>query len=566
MKSRLTSTIGVFTLSALALAMDQAGASGGPPLPDSEVSPARRIDRQSFQGPPQSQPAPIGFRNIDGSDNNPDFPLRGSAGIELVRMAPVDYSDQVSAMAGLDRPSPREVSNRVSAQDQDRPNPRGATDFLWQWGQFLDHDIDLTDGVEPAEHVDIAVPQGDIWFDPQGTGTQTISFNRSVYAADSGTGGDNPRQQLNEITAWIDASNVYGSDSEREAALRTLDGTGRLKISAGDLLPYNVDGLPNAGGSSAALFLAGDVRANEQVGLTAMHTLFVREHNHQAARIAEREPGLDGDAIYQRARRIVGAEMQVITYQEYLPVLLGPNALRPYAGYRPGVDGSIRNLFSSASYRYGHSALSPILLRLDRDGREVAAGHLALRDAFFAPQRIADEGGIDPILRGLAAQVCQDIDPLVIDDVRNFLFGEPGEGGFDLVSLNIQRGRDHGLPSYNDARRALGLRPAADFADISPDPQVADRLRAAYGSVEQVDVWVGGLAEPHLPAALVGELIAAVLRLQFEALRDGDRYWYQNSFTGDELRRIEQTRLADVIRRNTGIGRELPRNVFVAGQ
>ncbi len=212
-----------------------------------------------------------------------------------------------------------------------------------------------------------------------------MSFNRSFYDAPTGTDAGNPRQQVNEITAWIDASNVYGSDAERAMALRTLDGTGRLKTSAGNLLPFNTQGLSNAGGDSDSLFLAGDVRANEQVGLTAMHTLFVREHNRQARLIARANPALSGDQIYLRARRIVGAEMQVITYREYLPALLGGAALPPYSGYRPALDASISNLFSTGPYRYGHSALSPTLLRLDAQGNEIPEGNLALREAFFAP-------------------------------------------------------------------------------------------------------------------------------------------------------------------------------------
>lgn len=153
----------------------------------------------------------------------------------------------------------------------------------------------------------------------------------------------------------------------------------------------------------------------------------------------------------------------------------------------------------------------------------------------------------------------------MIDDVRNFLFGEPGQGGFDLVSLNIQRGRDHGLPYYNDSRRALGLEPAVDFSDISSDPDMQQRLSDAYGTVEMVDVWVGGLAEDKLPQALVGELISHVLIKQFEALSDGDRFWYQAIFQAEELDRIERTRLSDIIRRNTDIGDELQRNVFLIG-
>jgi peroxidase len=530
---------------------------------DPGVSPIRRIQREP--GLLENVVLDPTFRTFDGSDNNPRRPLTGSAGINLRRLVPADYADLVSQILEDNVPGPREISNAVAAQTASRPNLEGYSDFLWQWGQFVDHDMDLTDGANPPEPADITVPAGDTWFDPDDSGTQRMSFNRSLYDSDTGTSPGNPRQQINEVTAWIDASNVYGSDAERAMALRTLDGTGRLKTSAGNLLPFNTEQLANAGGSSNALFLAGDVRANEQVGLTAMHVLFMREHNRQARRITAADPGLSGDQIYLRARRIVGAEMQVITYREYLPALLGGRELPPYSGYQPALDASISNLFSTGPYRYGHSALSPTLLRLDAQGEVVPEGNLALRDAFFAPYRIVDEGGIEPVLRGLASQVCQAIDPLIIDDVRNFLFGNPGEGGFDLAALNIQRGRDHGLPSYNAVREALGLQAATYFSDISSDPGISQRLASVYQNVDDVDVWVGGLAEDHLPGALVGELIFQVVRDQFLALRDGDRLWYQRTLNEQEIRMVENLRLSDIIRRNTGIGDELPDNVFRVG-
>jgi Animal haem peroxidase len=228
------------------------------------------------------------------------------------------------------------------------------------------------------------------------------------------------------------------------------------------------------------------------------------------------------------------------------------------------VDASIRNEFSTAAYRFGHSALSPVLLRLDKQGNVIPQGNLSLRNAFFAPNRIIDEGGIAPILRGLASQVCQRIDPYVVDDVRNFLFGQPGEGGFDLASLNIQRGRDHGLPGYNDTREAFGLPRAESFRDISSDPEIQTRLASVYPTPDDVDLWTGGLAEDPVPGAQVGELFFLIIKTQFEALRDGDRYWYQNALSKSIRREVEKTRLSDIIRRNTAIGDEIPDNVFYA--
>lgn len=523
------------------------------------VSPARNIDRGH---PSQPQDSVFDIRSFDGTNNNLANPEIGAAHIHLQRFSAVEYSDGISSLAGENRRSPRAISNLVFAQEHDAANVKMVTDFMWQWGQFLDHDIDLTDGVDPAEPANIAVPSGDIFFDPTNSGVVEIPLNRSLYDVETGTSENNPRQQINEITSWIDASNVYGSSVERATALRTLDGTGKLKTSEGDFLPFNSDGLPNAG-VSPRFFLAGDVRANEQVGLATMHTLFVREHNRLAEQIAQNNPDYSGEEIYQQARSIVAAQMQVITFNEFLPLLLGERAIPRYRGYDSEVDASIANEFSTGAYRLGHSLLSSQILRLDENGEEIDAGHLSLRDAFFSPEEVLNNG-IEPVLRGLAAQICQSIDNYVIDDVRNFLFGPPGAGGFDLVSLNIQRGRDHGLASYNQARIDLDLEPMIAFSEITSDPMVEASLAQAYDSVDDIDLWVGGLAEDHHRDAMVGELFFHILRRQFLALRDGDRFWYQRSLSRDMIERVEDTRLSDIIRRNSDIGREIQGNVFVS--
>ncbi len=609
-RSRARSLDGAVAIAALSLllAPGDLPAAAGDDRQQAErnrVSPALRIERKPH--PPRTDRDVA--RPLDGYGNNQRRPGMNVTGTPLRRLLPAAYADGTGAMAGGTRPDPRTVSNTVFAQDGSRPNRAGVSDFVWQWGQFLDHDIDLTEGTDPPESVPIVIPADDRHFPPGGG----MDFNRSIYTVDR----RGVRQQLNEITGWIDASMVYGSDGERAAALRTLDGTGRLKVGPGNLLPRNVDGLPNAGGSSDLLFVAGDVRSNEQVGLTALHTLFVREHNRwanlllaeaegrreekkdkppsrqlyryrgrdgqwvfsdrpppgqSAGSVQSHKPGdrrrdsdqrrrPDGDAIYERARALVAAEIQHITYTEFLPALLGPRALRHYSGYRPQTDARLMNEFSTAAFRFGHSMLSPVLARLDAHGRPIAAGNLPLREAFFAPHLIR-EHGIEPLLRGLAMQPAQQVDAYVVDDVRNFLFGEPGLGGFDLVSLNIQRGRDHGLPDYNSARRALGLAPVRDFSDISSDVETVRRLASAYASVDEIDFWVGGLAEDAAGRGLLGELFREVVTRQFEALRDGDRFWYTRVLNREDRARIESLTLADIIRLNTGIGEEIGDAVF----
>jgi hypothetical protein len=514
-------------------------------------------------GPAETIEFPAEFRSIDGSGNNLDDPTLGAADQTMRRAIASDYGDGTGSPAGADRPSARTVSNAVVAGDQSAPNARGATDYLWQWGQFLDHDIVETPTIDPAEPFDIQVPAGDICFDPTGTGTETIPLDRSFYEEHEGM-----REQVNAVTSFIDASNVYGSDIVRAYALRKLDGSGELKTTAsehGDLLPYNEGGEENAPDSSGIWFLAGDVRANEQVGLTAMHTLFVREHNYWASRFKQVNPAATDDETYEFARMIVGAEMQQITYKEFLPLLLGPQALPAYQGYREDVDPTISNSFATAAYRFGHSLLPTEILRLDADGETIPDGNLSLASAFFNPS-LTEDYGIDSVIRGLAGQRCQELDAILVDDVRNFLFGPPGSGGFDLASLNIQRGRDHGVPSYNSARRSMGMPAARSFRDVNPDRQVQQKLSAVYGSVEDIDLWIGALCEPHAQDAMVGPLLQRIISEQFIALRDGDRLWHESNLAPSVLDLVENQTLAKIIRRNTDIGDELADNVFLVNE
>jgi len=498
------------------------------------------------------------FRSITGSGNNAANPLWGCTGSMFVRMMPAAYADGISVPSGQGLPGPRAISNAVCAQNGSIPNREGYSDFLWQWGQFIDHDMTMTFSAEPLEPFPVVVPAGDPYFDPAGTGAQLIDLDRSEFEMVNGV-----RQQMNSNTSFIDGSQVYGSDPARARELRSLDGTGRLRTSPGNLLPYNVHGFRNFPvDDDPTFFLAGDVRANEQVGLTAMHTVFVREHNYVAGLVRRTRHDLDDETVYQAARAIVGAEIQAITYREFLPALLGPDALRPYDGYHGDIDATIETEFATAAYRMGHTLLSPQLLRLDEHRNPTPAGSLPLKDAFFSPATFVAGGGPDPLLRGLATQPAQEFDAYVVDGVRNFLFGPPGAGGFDLASLNLQRGRDHGIPRYNDMRVAMGMRRATTFADISSDPNVQAHFASVYASVDDVDLWIGLIAEDHHPGAVVGELAFRILKDQFERLRDGDRFWYENVLPRPLVNYVERQTLATIIRRNTGIGRELQDDVF----
>ena len=297
------------------------------------------------------------------------------------------------------------------------------------------------------------------------------------------------------------------------------------------------------------------MRAGENVALTSLHTLFAREHNRLVDELSAADPGLTDDELFQAARQRVEAKIQAITFNEFLPLLVGKDAIARYDGYDPDVNPGITVEFSTAAFRFGHSLLSSQIQRLNEDGSVIDAGNLSLSEAFFSPEEISENGGIDPILRGLADGTAQELDTQIVEDVRSFLFGEPGSGGLDLAALNIQRGRDLGVASYNDLREALGLTRAESFSDITSDADLAARLEELYGNVDLIDAWIGGLAEDPHGKGVVGELFATIIVDQFLRIRDGDPYWSQGSdLPRDEIEALWDTTLADVIEANTDIG------------
>ncbi len=475
--------------------------------------------------------------SIDGSGNNLSNPDWGSAGEDFIRLTVAEYADSFSSVGGEDRPSAREISNAVAdTGGENAISNRLLSAMIYAWGQFIDHDMTLTKSGS-TELMSIPVPTGDPSFDPQSTGTKSINTFRSDFDPLSGTDALNPRQQINLVTAFLDGSMVYGSDAATAASLRTFS-AGLMATSDGDLLP-----LENG------FFKAGDVRVNENPELAALQTLFVREHNGQARRIAAANPTLKDEQIYQKARAVVIAEIQAITYNEWLPSLLGKGAIDGYSGYDPTVNPGISNEFSTAAFRLGHSLLGDDIEFLDNNGIAIA-DEVSLAEAFFNPDLVSDNG-IDSILKYLASDPSSELDNEVVDSVRNFLFGPPGAGGLDLASLNVQRGRDHGLADYNAVRVAMGLPPATSWADITSDEELQADLESLYGSVDDVDLWVGGLAEDHVAGGSLGETFRTILVDQFGRLRAGDRYWYQNQFSGRELATLQQTSLSDIIERNS---------------
>ena len=519
--------------------------------------------------------APL-FYSVTGAGNNLANPSWGSAGSDLLRtILASDYGNGVSTPNGQNLPSARAISNAVGSQSGDLLDPRIVSAFTYAWCQFIDHDLDLTPDGGTSDP--IAVPVGDPQFDPNSVGGQTLPFTRSITDPTTGTSTKNPLNQPTVVTSFLDGSQVYGSAPTRAAALRTFQG-GQLKTSAGDLLPFNTSGMDNANNgpyADSSLFLAGDIRANENIELTSLQVLFMREHNRQASILATAHPTWTDEQLYQGARQIVIAEIQSITFNEFLPAILGTSAVTPYTGYNSTVNPGITPEFSEAAYRFGHSQLDDDVQFLKNNGTnfaftftlpdgtsvpvntaaDIANGEtgIPLVDAFFDPFVLEQPGVEGSILKYLASDNAQAVDTKMVDSVRNILFGAPGSGagGQDLFALDIQRGRDVGLPTYNAARVAYGLPAVTSFSQITSDPTLQNELQQLYGTVDKVELFVGGLAEDHAPGSSMGATFQAIIANQFERIRDGDRLWYQNILSGSNLAAIQNTTLADIIASDT---------------
>src|SRR5215468_9086736 len=296
---------------------------------------------------------PFSGRTLDGSGDNATHPTWGEAGTQFPRVAAANYVGNGQMATG---PSPRYISNRIfNDVGQNLFSENDISQWGWAWGQFIDHDMDLRNET-PAEAANMPYDKHDK-LEGFSNDVGSIAFSRTPAAP--GTGTTSPRQQINTISSFIDGSQVYGVSSSRLDWLRdgTAPNNAATLMLPGGYLPRAtarddadttppMDLMGQLVGAPTTAVEAGDVRANENVALTAIQTLFAREHNRIVGLLPN---SLSAEDKFQIARRVVGAEIQYITYNEFLPTL--GVGLDRYRGYQPTVDPSISNEFAVVGYR-----------------------------------------------------------------------------------------------------------------------------------------------------------------------------------------------------------------------
>lgn len=454
--------------------------------------------------------------SLTGYDNNPLQPAWGSSELPYRRVAASAYLDGIEAL--LQGPNVRYISNRVFADGaQNIFSENGVTQWAYNWGQFIDHSIGLKQTGDELEEV--AFDE----FDPLehfNNSAQTLKITRTAVAQGSGTGPDNPRQQINTVSSFIDAWAVYGGTEERLEWLREGAIDSDLSNNGAHLLMTESNHLPTAdlrgdaasapmmervgrlmaiANADAEIVVTGDIRANENIALTTVQTLFAREHNRIVDALPET---LSDQQRFDIARQLVIATQQYITYNEFLPAL--GIQLPTATGYQVDVNPTISNEFATVGYRVHSMIHGEIEMLVDAsrydeqtleylhaqgietevvdDKMEVA---VPLNVAFANPQ-LAATLGIDAIAAGLGGEPQYNNDEQIDNQLRSVLFQLPnpevadpdscldGETlnecfllAMDLGSIDIFRARDHGIPNYNDLREAYGLPRVSSFIEIT---------------------------------------------------------------------------------------------------
>jgi peroxidase len=490
------------------------------------------------------------YRTFDGSCNNLQHPAWGASFTPYIRLLNANYEDGIGRMIGSTpgtMPNPRDVTHFLLSSGASIPSR--ANSLLMQFGQFLSHDLSrnsVTNQCNCGMQAPVCANMLIGVRDPKRRQAPCIPFTRAAPMCGTGINGI-IRELMNENSAYIDASNMYGSDSKGQDALR-VGAFMKTAIVRGKVFPPT-----NREGMST-----GDDRSNLFIGLSAMHTIFVRLHNRIAADLQNLNPQWNSERLYQETRKVVGAYMQVITYKEFAPTLLGKKVslITEYTGYKPEVNPGIANEFSSAAYRL-HGMIQEFYPLVDHLFRKV--GDVRFVEGTLQVQRLL-ASGTDFLIRGLIGTPARR-PQRITTQVTEELFGVA-----DMASINVQRGRDHGLRFYNDYRALCNLPRITNFnnwPEVS-DESVRRRVAELYPDPEKLDLYVGGLLEEPSDGSLVGPTFACIIADQFRRSRDGDRFYFANPgvFTQNQTASLSRVGLSSVICLTGDNYPEVPINAF----
>nr|XP_037287942.1 peroxidase-like [Rhipicephalus microplus]XP_037287949.1 peroxidase-like [Rhipicephalus microplus] len=574
----------------------------------------RKLDKEQKRLLPVRCNPNARYRTHDGSCNNLRYPCWGRAGESYGRLLKPDYGNGMwtsrQGPYGRKLPNPRLVSMALSGSSWQSSDTEYSyhSDLIVHFGQLLAHDLTSSATFTTAQVVDgkvtkappkccgkgvkphpecchITMVHKDEFYPPGHCMDMVRSspYNSSRTACPRNSPGDY-REQINEVTSFLDGSVVYGSSEEEAKKLRSDDGKGaKMKVDKSSLyipkglLPRKSEGDCNSymPGCDKQCFMAGDSRASLTPVIASLQTLLVREHNHIADELKKK--GWPDEKVYNVARKMVGACLQVITYKEYLPHILGPGIMEdyrlsiptPHYYYNATLNPSLLNPYATAANRVSHAAVGT---KFHREGQKCfhtsrVSYDLNTLDDFCKPKT-------DPVralIMGAAYHNMQHQDTVYSKEITRFLFANPpNQYGKDLLSLDVNRGRDHGLPSYLHYRVLCGLKPIYSFDDFKKESKSYDavnRLKAVYGNYfEDLDLIAGLALETPVHGSFYGPTTLCILGEEYYRIKYADRFWFENlyhpgAFSKEQVKDIAKVTLATLICRNTDVEYVQP-NVF----
>lgn len=433
------------------------------------------------------------------------------------------------------------------------------SNLLWSWVQFISYDMILT---RPSNTTDVIY-----------SGVGHPPLTRSSYQLDS----DGNRQQINYATPYLDGSTIYGLNLETSLSLRRLDGTGKMKTVV----------TPTQDANDAELLeQPADSRVYQNPLLTALHILFVREHNYWCDRLKADRPYLSENELFNMARHFVISEIQSITYREVIPLLLGIDSLDPSTcfthidfnnahavdtsgGKKHSHKVSILNEFAVTASRILHSMVTnTLILRNPQTGAIFNEVNLTVDQC--SNQSLIWENGIDDILLGASLQKAEKRDVSIADILRlykpnctNPLFT------MDLGSIDITRGRDHAIPSYQDFYRYFKKIDASvpvSCEEFAYSSTICHQIAMLYGSkTAPIDLFLGLLVETKHGRSTLGIVGTNLFKLQFSHIKHNDHYFYLwDRIIDGYVVEVHNVKLSTIILRNTNIDSSImDPNVFV---
>lgn len=515
-------------------------------------------------------------RTADGSWNDVDNPLAGAANTRFGFNTPPSETLPEMQKVRLLEPNPRTISRLLLTRKDGFKSIPFLNLTAAAWIQFMNHDW-VSYG-DPSNKEFYRIP-----LDPDDPVRQRLHQTEMLVGATpvdpTQSRGAPANTHLNEVTAWWDGSQLYGSDKDTQYALRSHE-RGQLTMDprTGNL-PVAEDGVERTG-----------FRRNWWLGLSMLHTLFAKEHNAICDRLHATYPDWSDDRLFDTARLINAAVMAKIHTVEWTPAILPNRSLN--SAMNSNWYGLLTNLLRKKNQRKTKAPINiadPVAGGLVGNARADFGVPYSLTREFLSVYRLhsllpesvdlyalgskqpketlplanlRQRASHEITSRNSMAQLfysfgLQHPGQLVLNNYPRALqeLSIPGAGFYDLGAVDILRDRERGVPRYNAFRRLLGLTPINNFEDLTDDTRDVAALKQAYDSVEDIDLLIGNLAEQHRPTGFgFGETLFEIFILNASRRLQADRFYTddynEDVYTREGLQWIDEASLKAVLLRH----------------